>query len=40
VIAEAQAAGYERIIGMRNGVQGALRGDLVDLTTTDGTLDR
>ncbi|HEY3058605.1 MAG TPA: diphosphate--fructose-6-phosphate 1-phosphotransferase, partial [Chloroflexota bacterium] len=33
VIAEARACGYERIIGMRSGVQGLLRGDLIDLTS-------
>ena len=32
VIAEARARGYERVLGMRHGVQGALTGDLIDLT--------
>jgi len=36
VIAEARAVGYERVIGMRDGVQGLLRGDIVDLTAIPG----
>jgi 6-phosphofructokinase 1 len=35
VVAEGQAVGFARILGMRNGVLGALRGDLVDLTHLD-----
>jgi len=41
VIGEARAAGYERVLGMRFGVLGALRGDLVELThLSDETLQR
>ena len=37
VIAAAQASGYfRRVLGMRNGVQGALEGRLVDLTGLEG----
>jgi len=35
VVAEARAAGYARVLGMRYGVLGALRGELVDLTHLD-----
>ncbi len=35
VIDQARAAGYRRVLGMRYGVLGALRGDLTDLTDLD-----
>jgi 6-phosphofructokinase len=35
VISQARTTGYERVIGMRHGVQGALRGALVDLSELD-----
>jgi 6-phosphofructokinase 1 len=34
-VAEAQAAGWSRVLGVRNGILGALRGDTVDLTHLD-----
>ena len=41
VVSAARTAGYDRVIGMRHGIQGALRGDLVDLTSLgDDALDR
>ena len=35
MIAEARARGYARVLGMRHGVLGALRGDLVDLSSLE-----
>jgi ATP-dependent phosphofructokinase / diphosphate-dependent phosphofructokinase len=41
VVAEARAAGYTRVLGLRYGILGALRGEFVDLTEfEDSTLDR
>jgi ATP-dependent phosphofructokinase / diphosphate-dependent phosphofructokinase len=41
VIRQARAAGFPRVLGMRHGVQGLLRGDVVDLTDVDeGRLQR
>jgi 6-phosphofructokinase 1 len=41
VIAEAQTRGFERVLGMRHGVQGALQRSLVDLTALgDDALER
>jgi 6-phosphofructokinase 1 len=41
VIAEARVAGYARVLGMRFGILGALRGEFTDLTDVDeGTLGR
>ncbi|HEY2594659.1 MAG TPA: diphosphate--fructose-6-phosphate 1-phosphotransferase [Chloroflexota bacterium] len=37
VIDEARASGYSRILGMRYGILGVLRNDLVDLTRLDAT---
>jgi len=37
VIAEARAAGYKRVVGLRFGILGALRRDLADLTHLDET---
>ncbi len=36
VIDEAHRRGYARVLGMRNGILGALRRDLVDLSSLDG----
>lgn len=35
MIAEARAQGFERVLGMRNGVQGALANNLIDLSAFD-----